>query len=208
MLHCIHIIKYIFFRTVSYWLHLDHYWSSSISSIRNHDFLLSLTFNFCEIILRMLKPEMTIKTIQINCSIGSNESNCSINGYINVWQNHEPYLCLFHHFPSWYDRQVLIQQYHLSRIFPHIQFCYFHRNNRKSPECFKILTMTIIPKRSIIVSRSISSMAWCSLTIWSITRMATPEKAARALLTNSKVMTIYTSKKTTTGINILSKKNL
>jgi len=42
---------------------------------------------------------------------------------------------------------------------PFVNSAIFTDTIENSPECFKILTMTIIPKRSMIVSKSISSMA-------------------------------------------------
>ena len=70
----------------------------------------------------------------------------------------------------------------------------------KKPVFLKIATMDIIPSSSMMVSKSMNSTAWCSLTTCSDSKTMTPKRAATALLTSSKVKATYTSRNTTIGI--------
>jgi hypothetical protein len=71
----------------------------------------------------------------------------------------------------------------------------------KKPDFRRMATMDIMPSSSMIVSKSINSMAVCSLTTRSTIRIMTPSNAATALLTSSKVRATYTRKNTTIGIS-------
>ena len=50
-----------------------------------------------------------------------------------------------------------------------------------------LTTMVIMPSSSMMVSKSMNSMAWCSLTTCRASKTMTPKSAATALLINSKV---------------------